>query len=234
MFDMVRNVMKEGGVDELQVFTTNYDLVMETYADETGLEVVNGFEPHHYRNGVWANAWDRRTNQPPLYLIKLHGSIYWYRDGDDKIVETGAVAQRVADQDVMIAPTEGAKDYNKEPFYALMEHFKKSIKEVDILLVIGFSYRDNEIVSIIKNRVKNGMALVSISPDVDKDIRRVLNTVPKVNRTYGPRITMIKPRIIICKCKLEPSTIVDVGDALELAYRHVQHMRGKKAKEAIP
>ena len=227
MFDMVRDVMKKNNADEFHVFTTNYDLVMETYADEAGLEVVNGFQPYYFRNGIWADTWDRRTNRPPLYLTKLHGSIYWHRDGND-IVETGAVAQRTADQDVIIAPTEGAKDYDGKPFSALMNRFKESIKEVDILLVIGFSYRDNEIARIIRSRVRNGMTLISISPDIDKDIHRVLGTVPKTERTHDSRITVIERRIILCKHKFELGAIHDINTALKLAYNYARRMSNRK------
>ena len=116
MYDMIWSVIKAGMTDGLWVFTTNYDMVMEEYAYASGHEPVNGFVDDAHRSGVWAGKWVRRKDLPPLYLTKLHGSVNWHEGADGKIVETGGVTQRNGHRDVIIAPTEGVKDYSRKPF----------------------------------------------------------------------------------------------------------------------
>lgn len=231
MYDMVLSFIKDSGTQEFLVFTTNYDLVMETYSEGAGLEVINGFRIFPYRKWVWTNKWDQDTDQPPLYLTKMHGSIYWHKDANDKIVETGSVADVGADSDIMIAPTEGAKNYSREPFSSLIDRFRTAIRDIDILLVIGFSYRDNEIVDIIKDGLKNGMALISISPDATTSIRSVSNAAIETINANGRTLNAIGSQVVLYEQKFGPDTIDDVRAALDAAYVSIRlhHMHsGRK------
>lgn len=232
MYDMVRSVINDGRTDELRVFTTNYDTVMETYAHMAGLEIVNGFMDGGHLSRVWADNWDRSTDKPPLYLTKLHGSVNWYEDADGNIVEAGGIPQRDANHDIMIAPTEGVKDYDWKPFPALMKRFKESIRDVDVLLVIGFSYRDEEIVNIIKGQLDDGMALISFSTGAVADIRRVSDADVVTMLTDRPVIATAGTRIALIDRKFEPKTIKDMRPLLEVAYRHIQrHNRSVRRKD---
>lgn len=221
MYDMILSVIKDEGVKEFQVFTTNYDLVMETYSERADLEIINGFKIYPYRKWIWANSWDRCTDKPPLYLIKMHGSIYWHKDADDKIVETRSVVDEDIDRYSMIAPTEGAKDYDREPFSALINRFRTAIKEVDILLVIGFSYRDEKIVDIIKEGLKNNMILISISPDAATSICRVLDRDVKPRQIKDQRFKAVGPRIFLYEQEFGLDTIDDVRKMLFELYMFI-------------
>ena len=237
MYDMIWKAMKNSRTDEFQVFTTNYDTVMEEYCKEANLDIVNGFKPYRHLSRIWAGEWTTGANNF-LHLTKLHGSINWYRDADGEIVEIGGAGQRDADNDVTIAPTEGAKDYSREPFSTLMDHFKTEIEKVDVLLVIGFSYRDADITNIIKDRVDDGMALISLSPDAARDIRHVSDADVKTVEAGGQQFKVIDPRIILCEQKFGPDTARDVRSSLEAAYGlvwgDVTRARGRNAKDAKP
>ena len=222
MHDMVRSVINDGGTDELLVFTTNYDTVIETYAHMVGLEIVNGFTDGGHLSMVWADNWNHSTDKPSLYLVKLHGSINWYEDADGNIVEAAGIPQRDADHDIMIAPTEGSKDYGRKPFPALMQRFKESLRDVDVLLAIGFSYRDEEIVNIIKDRLDDGMALISFSPDAAADIHRVSDADVVTILTDSPVIKTAGAGIALIDREFGPETINDVRPLLEVAYRLIQ------------
>ena len=219
MYDMVRSAIEFGGTDEFFVFTTNYDMVMETCADMSGLEVTNGFTHGGHLRRVWADMWDRSTDRPPLYLMKLHGSINWHREEGGKIVETGSITQRDADSDILIAPTEGVKDYGMKPFDTLLNRFSNEISGIDMLLVIGFSYRDAEIAKIIMDGVRNGMTLISISPDATSDIRRVSAAHIKTVEYDGQIFKTAGARIILLEQKFGPKTIDDMRASLEAAYK---------------
>lgn len=230
MYDMVWEVMKSNGTDELQVFTTNYDTVIEEYCNETNRGLVNGFNTYHHLNKHWNDEWTAGAANS-VYLTKLHGSINWHKDADGEIVETGGIEQRDVSNDIMIIPTEGTKRYDNEPFSALMKRFEAEIKKVDVLLVIGFSYRDEEIARIIRDRVRDGMALISVSPNAVKDIRLVSDSDVKTKEISGQQIKFIDTQIILCDQAFGLDTIDDIRAALDTYYRFIRrHIRRARRK----
>ena len=226
MFDMVRSVMRGAGPDELLVFTTNYDLVMENYALIAGLKLVDGFERYQYTTRRWNGLWPDTGNRIPLNLIKLHGSTNWCRDDDGNMLDSrGAPNREDADHDLLIAPTEGAKNYSVEPFFTLLRRFREELAGVDVLLVIGFSYRDRNVVNAIRARLRTGMVLISVSPTASHDIRRVTGAKPKAVDVGGVALKTVGPNIILCEMKFGPATYDVVRDALEAAYGLAGRMR---------
>ena len=230
VYNTVRSVIKDGGADGLRVFTTNYDTVMEAYAEDTGLEIINGFKHHRRLSKVWADAWDRTTDRPPLYLTKLHGSINWHEDADGNIVETGGVTQRDASRDIMIAPTEGAKDYGRKPFPDLMKHFEESMETVDVLLVIGFSYRDDEINKIIKRRLDDGMLLISISPSASSDIGRISAAEHQPVDWNNSQFVMLDSKIALCDKEFGPDTMDAVCSTLDAISLYFLTIQARKSR----
>ena len=221
MYDAVRSVMGDGGAGEFLVFTTNYDTVLEKYCDMRSLDVVNGFKHEGRGVFVWSGKWSTDAADY-MHLVKLHGSIFWHKDADGKIVETGTVAQRGYKQDVMIAPTEGKKDYGEEPFHSLVNHFRKEIKKVDVLLVIGFSYRDKEIVKIIKNGLDNGLALISVSRNAGTNIARVSDGKIETVDINGQTLKTAGKGIVLVEQEFVPGNIGVVRASLEAAYKLIQ------------
>lgn len=213
MYGMVMSVIKDHVADGLRVFTTNYDMVVEAYAKETCRELVNGFQRRRNTDDVWDNGWDGQTKKP-LYLVKLHGSMNWYEDDGD-VLDANNITQRTADHSVLIAPTEGPKDYGRKPFLELQKHFEKEMSGVDVLLVIGFSYRDEEIVKIIKKSLKDGMALISVSPNAVKDIRRVSTGVKHAIVVVDEQFKTDCNGVTLIEQKFEPDTINDLRTQLK-------------------
>ena len=235
VYDKVRTIMRSDGMgktrlvpssgtEAFRVFTTNYDLVMEEYGRMAGFEIVNGFKPANYLGRAWGNTWDHSAERL-MYLTKLHGSVNWWRNADDDILETGGIQDRNADDDIMVAPTEGGKQYDEKPFRTLMERFKEEMGEVDVLLAIGFSYRDREIVSIIRDRLDGGMHLISLSPTAAGDIRRVKDAEPEDVVAGGVHLKTVGPRIILCETEFGPNPLDAVRASLEAAYGIIRSNR---------
>lgn len=200
VFGTVQTVMGRDQ-DEFLVFTTNYDMLLETYADGQNLEVVNGFSDGGHLQKIWTDDWVGQTDRR-LHLTKLHGSINWHVGSDGRIVETGGIQERDSDHDIMIAPTEGPKDYNREPFTALMQHFDAELKNVGVLWAIGSSFRDEMIADIIKKRLAEGMVLVSVSPTAARDIRRLSDAEPEPADAESDLQT-VGQNIILCEQNFE-------------------------------
>lgn len=162
--------------DDIRVITTNYDKVIERYCERhQNLELVDGFNPTPNADGrVWNGTWEPKTNKRCLYLTKLHGSITWQKD-NNTIIDQKTPGIRDIDDDIMIFPTLGPKNYSEFPFPELMNNFEKTLNDTDVLIVIGFSYRDPQINELIIRRLADGMKLVSISP-TPEDMNRMLAT----------------------------------------------------------
>lgn len=196
-------------------------MVMEKYTYASGREPVNGFVDDGHLSRVWAGEWIRRTEKPPLYLTKLHGSVNWHEGADGKIEESGGVTQRNNRRDIMIAPTEGAKDYSRKPFPRLMEYFEEEMKDINVLLVIGFSFRDKDVVDIIKERLANDMWLISVSPTADKDIPCVSDADINDVEVNSQTLKTVGDRIILIEKKFKLETIDDVRSSLRAAYKFI-------------
>lgn len=218
VYNAIWGVMKGAGADKFVVFTTNYDYVMELYAEgSAGLILVNGFTQHRRADNVWTGEWND-PGEPALYLTKLHGSVSWYRDRENRVVEPDIPKQSVAYHDTMIFPTEGPKGYAGEPFTKLMERFRDEMKEVGTLLVIGFSYRDEEIVDVIKKEMDRGMVLISLSPDAVTDICRVTEDTPKPVEISGQTLLVIGRKVVLVERELMSETISETCGALAAAF----------------
>ena len=152
------------------IVTTNYDNVLETYCEQAKLDLVNGFKRSHLGDRrTWDNVWEGEENS--LHLTKLHGSITWQKESDDVVLEIGRPGLRDTDMDVMIAPTLDEKDYGDGIFPQLMSRFKTVLGETELLIVIGFSFRDSGINRILRSCLKrtdenrNPMKLLYVDPE---------------------------------------------------------------------
>ena len=160
------------------IITTNYDNVLETYCKQVKLDLVNGFESSYLGDSrTWNNVWKDEKNS--LRLIKMHGSVTWQKDDNDAVLEISRPGLRDADRDVMIAPTLGEKDYGDSIFPPLMDRFKTVLDETELLIVVGFSFKDPEIKHMILNRLKRSdenpcpMRLLYVDP-IPKGLKELI------------------------------------------------------------
>ena len=153
------------------IITTNYDNVLEVYCEEVGLGIINGFRASSLGNRrIWdPDTWDDSEydvdhggDSPDDYyatlarmrLVKLHGSITWQEEDDGTVLEIGSIGPRNTKKDVMILPTLGEKDYSRSIFPELWRQFEKVLAGTELLIVIGFSFRDPQINQVLLNRLK--------------------------------------------------------------------------------
>lgn len=102
-FDKHRNLLekllsnRQPGQAAPSIFTTNYDLAIEWSAEESGINLINGFsgihsrtfQPHSFDLGFRnVNAvGEARFGHYNMYLYKLHGSLTWYQDESGEVIE---------------------------------------------------------------------------------------------------------------------------------------------------
>jgi len=152
------------------IFTTNYDLYSETTMDKLGIHYVNGFAGginKHFNPTIFNytlaekmdlshNKWNSIDNF--FYLYKLHGSVNWIEDDShSKLFRVKEIQEELIDSDgdlaksVMIYPTPLKQNESLgSPYSDLFREFqKKLMQHNNILVTVGYSFRDEHINNLI-------------------------------------------------------------------------------------
>lgn len=138
----------------IEIFTTNYDLLIEQALEETYVPYFDGFV------GAKNSFFDLRaieSNSIPAHwtrLWKIHGSLNWYQSKNAVHRSTGS---NIQDQEShLIYPSHLKYDQSRKmPYLALIDHLTDSIKaEPAILITSGYSFNDEHINDAILNALK--------------------------------------------------------------------------------
>lgn len=134
----------------LEIFTVNYDLLLETALEEHGVPYFDGFVGN-LRARFRTDLVEAPLGDPGGYvasrfvrLWKLHGSVNWVRSGDDQIVRTGQPAE---DLPAAIYPSDAKYEESRRvPFLVLQDRLRRALHQPEtIVLVSGFSFADDHL-----------------------------------------------------------------------------------------
>ena len=132
----------------IEIFTTNYDPVLETVIEEANIEnVVTGRETGR-QTTLNTSLWDKPGE--PIdgrgRLTKLHGSVDWQRRGSTIICSDLYTGD--PDQHSILHP--GFKgEPSEEPFIKFHEHLRAVVQKADVATFVGFAFRDDYINDIL-------------------------------------------------------------------------------------
>ncbi len=131
----------------VEVFTTNYDLLMEEAFENAEIPFFTGFTGS-YEPFFDTASIDNNDDLPSRWarLWKLHGSLGWDRNKKNEII---CGAGRKATQ--LIYPDHLKYDATQKlPYVALLDRLKTFLREPDTLLLsCGFSYCDSHVSAVI-------------------------------------------------------------------------------------
>lgn len=166
----------------VQLFTTNYDTLFEQAANEGGFVIIDGFSFTHPRefSGRYfdfdiVHREKTRIKQEESFvskvfqLYKLHGSLNWERNSDNKIIQ-----RENTDEPLIIYPaSEKYESSYEQPYFEMMSRFQQALrKEETLLIVIGFGFQDKHIQNVIIEAVAQnpGFHLVIVNYNVNERI----------------------------------------------------------------
>lgn len=159
---LVTSLAKKG----YPVYTTNYDFSFEHVAIENGIQINDNFSTTGQRS-LWNPSIDFPVGDA-LTIVKLHGSVTWYVDGEGNIekiysnTDINPIGKAI--DRIVIAPTR-FKDIYAQHFFALYSHFLTDLATSRVLIVTGHSLRDDYLRAAIIERVrKKPFCLVIIDP----------------------------------------------------------------------
>lgn len=198
--DFVRWIARMPRTQPVEIFTTNYDILLETALEAERVPAFDGFvgcnrpffchesltRPEAAPGAAWTRLW------------KIHGSINWRLDtvrGRVRVIRTDP-----HNEGEMILPSHHKYDESrKQPYSALLERLGRVLDRDDaILFVCGYSFGDDHINAIIfdaleAKRRPHVVALQFIDPEPDgvlaERASRYLNLM-----VLGPRFAHIGGR----------------------------------------
>ncbi len=137
-----------------QIFTTNYDLLMEQALERQRVAYFDGFMGSRKPSfDLQAIEEDQLPSRWTL-LWKLHGSINWSQDEDGNVVRRPADADD--DASALIYPSHLKYDQSRRlPYLAMMDRLKAFMRKPGaILITTGFSFRDQHINEVIDQSLR--------------------------------------------------------------------------------
>ena len=136
----------------VEIFTTNYDLLIEQALEEQGVPFYDGFSGSRY---PFFDIHSVQENELPRYwarLWKLHGSVNW------KTIKGGVcrVSKDVTGSPELIYPSKMKYDQSRKmPFLAMSDRLTDFLlKPQAVLFVCGYSFGDEHINDTIINALK--------------------------------------------------------------------------------
>ncbi|MBF8294214.1 MAG: hypothetical protein HW389_759 [Bacteroidetes bacterium] len=168
----IRHIRRDSPVE---LFTTNYDLLLERALEEVNVPFFDGFvgavDPFFVQESVEADLSEKtRDMLPPrgwTRLWKVHGSIGW------RIKNVGGIKRIVRTSDMsgtnelIIHPSKDKYlDSRKLPFMTYLDRLRNFLNTGECLLVIvGYSFRDEHLNATIFDalRSNNRLAVIVLS-----------------------------------------------------------------------
>lgn len=136
----------------IEIFTTNYDLLMEQALEEQFVPFFDGFSGSRY---PFFDIHSAQGNDMPPYwarLWKLHGSVNWKEEGNGVF----RVSKGVVGSPQLIYPSKLKYDQSRKmPFLAMSDRLTDYLlKPHAVLIMCGYSFNDEHINDTIINALK--------------------------------------------------------------------------------
>lgn len=138
-----------------QVFTTNYDPVLEAFFESRRLPWECGQRPNQILDIGSGNPRLIHSDTSLFQIYKLHGSTNWFRDQAGQLrwltepAQSGRTTLYGVEviQELLIYPVREKYTF-REPFYTMFHHLKECLDRSEMCFVVGYSFRDDDILGI--------------------------------------------------------------------------------------
>ena len=224
LYKMVLEKLHKADAD-LKIITTNYDLLLDKVL---GSDLNDGFALHGSTIKVWKNQWMEHPSKPTL--VQLHGAINWLDDMPNNRKNRGIKKfPSIPPKPMMLPLTLKDKNYSLYPYNELFAKFKKIIADVDLCVVIGYTFRDRKIINVIREHLQSNLHILLLDPKA-KDVADIFeNTTELVIGEDGSVDCDVNSnsRVYWCDIKLEWDTVYDVSRIID----HVAKLVGTNSTD---
>lgn len=157
--------------DAKEIFTTNYDLIIEKSLEASQIPYFDGFvgsyEPFFWQESIERSIGPGDVTKNWIRVWKIHGSLSWFWKIDgakksQKIVRVGKFDKAAhTDQELVIYPSKEKYDSSrKQPFIAYFDRLQAYLLGGELVFVFaGYSFSDQHINEIVFNALRQNKRL---------------------------------------------------------------------------
>lgn len=200
-FELYSPLLEPVLIRPLPVFTTNYDLSWEKTYELTSAEsyqfrrapfnLIDGFTRERIVIPSWSRSAydDYKPTGADLILFKLHGSVDWVRTNSatiQRIEGQGRDPGRMKTQ--IVYPSQLKREIHEEPYRTNYDYLLACLLHAKVCAVIGFSFRDQEIVEEFRQglELNEDLELMIVDPNAE-----MIQSYLKNKLGFDPRAELI-------------------------------------------
>lgn len=146
----------------VEIFTPNYDLLMEQAFEAHKIPYFDGFIGS--RQAFFDLASMENESLPARWgrLWKVHGSVNWWRNADDEVVRRDAIVPATAGDRQMIYPSHLKYDQSRRmPYLAMLDRLRSFLARGQAVLVTnGYSFLDQHLNEVILHGLRSNPTAV--------------------------------------------------------------------------
>jgi len=168
MFQELRRSEKIDSKDHVpkmasRIFTTNYDLAIETFLKAKSISYSDGFQEDRVRDITFKAKWSPSTRHH-IQLYKLHGSIDYFQDSELKVIRSNAPLEkidhygRLVKGRMMVYPA-GEAQATRSPYFDSLSLLRFHLAREDACLVIGYSFPDAAVINAFVDGLRKNPSL---------------------------------------------------------------------------
>lgn len=152
--NLIKEMATSTLIDKLEIITLNHDILVEKLLSNSGIEYCDGFGDQDGDLRFFEDLFPERVR---ISLIKLHGSINWYRTGDTGIVRPAAIASNditrckdsrgkllISSQAIpsFLSGQSKVFQYNRGIFADMQYRFQQALRENNLIVMSGYGWGD--------------------------------------------------------------------------------------------
>jgi hypothetical protein len=156
------------------VASLNYDLIIERSCESNNISYDYGLKNWNLRRFI-------KFYGGELNIIKLHGSLNWYFDGDDEIYVGDDRKYR---KRAIIFGGQQEKLNANGPFLTLRHEFFSKLRNTNVFAVAGYSFSDEHLNALIRSWIKTRRKakFIVLNPESPKDIQVIYQNAFRQNK----------------------------------------------------
>lgn len=193
-----------------EIFTTNYDLIIERSLEATRIPYFDGFvgsyEPFFWQESIDQAVGPGDITRSWIRVWKLHGSLNWFwkvdaASGAQKIVRSGKVDKAPSgDTELVIYPSKEKYDASrKQPFVAYFDRLQAFLLSGELFFVFsGYSFSDQHINEIVFNCLRQNKRLFCVVFFFkDSEVEALYKLAPSYMNlsVFGPTLAVVNGTI---------------------------------------
>lgn len=189
-----------GKKQNLEIYTTNYDLLLEKAFESRGIPYFDGFigsnKAFFHQESVENIEGKSKLPSNWIRLWKLHGSLNWFwnkaRNGD---IVNRTNADMKSDNEIVIYPSKEKYSMSrKQPFTTYFDRLRAFLNNDETLFVVhGYSFNDQHINEVLYSSLTNNNRLHMIVFFYDDEEL----TAKKEEFLINKNITVLSPKYYI-------------------------------------